>query len=763
MLALLDVDKLLTFTIIGLSTGAIYAIIAAGLVVTYTTSGIFNLAHGATGMLAAFTYWQFRFAWGWPAPVALVVVLLMLCPLFGAATERFIMRGLKGTTEVIRLTVTVALFAGMLGLANWIWPPDGSRVAFRRFFEGNTVPLGGINVSWHRVITLACAVLVAAALRYIMFRSRAGVTMRAVVDDRDLAELNGGRPDRVAMLAWALGAGLAGLAGVLLAGEQQLNIEPLVLLVINAYAAAILGRLRSLPWTFAGAALLGLLDSYYLGYLDGRIIPSTMFGFSLNGLRASIPIIVLFIALVAMPVSRLRVGAVRFREKHREPVWSTSLLGAVLLVTFVIAISGMLTRANTLLAINGFVFAIAALSLVPLTGYAGQLSLAPMTFAGLGAIAMAKLPGNGSILTLAGAILIVAGIGAIVALPALRLSGVYLALATAAFAVLVSKLVFNQRQTFQTGNIDVPTLAIPFVDIGSPRSRLILLSVAFAVLGLCIVALRRSPLGRRLIALKDSQAAAATLGMNLTATKVAAFAISAGIAACAGALVGDKVSPQQYDFLQSLPVVLLAVVGGVASVAGALLGGMLLGGSLVLVILAPAMTNISKVLPGAIGITLGRNPSGASEQIAENFRALAGRWGLISVAVAGGTGVWFLANRGIISNWSFVFAIAVWTLGVVPNLPALAERFDRRTVSAGIWLAAGMAAAAFIDWGTAVGSSGWRLLVLIAVVFTIGPIGERLLDRSPRVRPGSPDAIGLTDDLTPLEVEDAERRIGVVL
>jgi branched-chain amino acid transport system permease protein len=763
VLAFLDFDKFLTFTIIGLSTGAIYAVVAGGLVVTYTTSGIFNLAHGATGMLAAFTYWQFRFDWGWPAPVALAVVLLVMCPLFGAFTERFIMRGLKNTTEVVRLSVTVALFAAMLGLANWIWAPDSSRVAFRRFFEGDTVSLGGVNVSWHKIITMCCALAVAAALRIIMYRSRAGVTMRAVVDDRDLAELNGGRPDRVAMLAWALGAALAGLAGILLAGEQQLNIEPLVLLVINAYAAAIIGRLRNLPMTFLGAILLGLLDAYFLGYLDGKVVPAELAGFSLTGLRASIPIIVLFVALVLMPQSRLRVGVVRLREQHLEPAWSTALLGAGLLVAFVVAISGMLTRSDTLLVVNGFVFAIAALSLVPLTGYAGQVSLAPMTFAGLGAIAMAKLPGNGSMLTLVGAVVIVAVIGAVVALPALRLTGVYLALATAAFAVLVSKLVFNQRQTFQTGNIDVPPLDIPGVDVGSPRSRLILLAVAFAALGLGVVALRRSPLGRRMIALKDSPAAAATLGMNLTATKVTAFAISAGIGACAGALAGDKVSPQQYDFLQSLPVVLLAVVGGVASVAGALFGGMLLGGNAILVAIAPAMTNISKVLPGTIGITLGRNPAGASEQIAQNYRPLLGRRLLLAAAIAGGAGVWLLANRGVIDNWSFVFAITVWVLCVVPNLPALAEPFDSRTAVAGAWLAAGLAAAAFVDWDTAVDSSGWRLVVLIAIVATIGPIGRRLLDRSPRIRAESPDAIGLCGELTPVEVEQIERRLGVVV
>lgn len=755
-------DKFLAFTIIGLSTGAIYAVVASGLVVTYTTSGIFNLAHGATGMLAAFAYWQFRFDWDWPAPIALAMVLLVLAPLFGAFVERFVMRGLQGTTEVVRLSVTVALFAAMLGLANWLWPSSSSREGFRRFFEGEGISIGGVNVSWHKVITMACAILVAVLLRLLMYRTRSGVAMRAVVDDRTLAELNGGRPDRVAMLAWALGASLAALAGILLAGEQQLNIEPLVLLVINAYAAAIIGRLHNLPMTFLGAILLGLLDAYYLAYF-GEWLPAELFGFSLAGLRASIPTIVLFIALVMVPHTRLRAGVVRYRERNKAPRWSTALLGVALLIAFTVAISGMLTRANTLLLVNGFIFAIAALSLVPLTGYAGQVSLAPLTFAGLGAIAMAKLPGDGNFFSLLGAVAIVAVIGAVVALPALRLSGVYLALATAAFAVLVSKLVFNQRQTFQTGNIDVPILDVPFVSLESPRDRLILLSVAFSALALLVVALRRSPLGRRLVALKDSPAAGATLGMNLTVTKVIAFAVSAGIAACAGALAGDKVSPQQYDLLPSLPVVLLTVVGGVGSVGGAMLGGMLLGGNVALAAILPTMENVAKVLPGTIGITLGRNPAGASAQIGESYGPMLGRWGLIAVSVAGGIGIWALSALDVISHWSFVFSIVVWVLGVVPNLPNLAAAFDRNTLIASAWLALGWGVATFVDWGTALESSGWRVLVLIGLVALVGPIAQRLADRTPRAAQESPDVVGLQRRFTAVEIERAERKVGVVL
>jgi len=756
-------QELLTFTIIGLSTGAIYAVVASGLVVTYTTSGIFTLAHGATGMLAAFTYWQLRFDWGLPAPIALLVTLFVLCPIFGILTERVVMRGLQGTTEVVKLSVTVALFAFMVGLANWIWPSDASRKAFLRFFDGNVVSLGGVNVSWHKIITFGCAILVAVFLRLVLFRTRMGVAMRAVVDDRNLTELNGARPDHVAMFAWAVSASLAGLAGILLAGEQQLNIEPLVLLVINAYAAAIIGRLKNLPLTFFGAALLGLLDAYYLMLSDESWFPKTFFGFGLSGLRASIPTIVLFVALLARPQTRLRTGTIRFREENRVPEWSTALLGAASLIVITIGISGMLTRSNTLLLLNAFTFAIAALSLVPLTGYAGQMSLAPLTFAGLGAIAMSKLPGNGNLLSLLLAVVIVAIIGVVVALPALRLSGIYLALSTAAFAVLVTKLVFNQRQTFQTGNISVPILDIPFITIQSPRGRLILAASAFAILGMGVVALRRSRLGRQLIALKDSPAAAATLGMSLTRAKVIAFAVSAGIAACAGALAGDKVSPQQYDFMQSLPLVLLAVVGGVGTVSGALFGGFLLGGNSVLGSIVPTVKNLTKVGPGVIGVTLGRNPNGAASQTADNFRSLQDRWYLIAVAAFGAVGIWALNALGTISHWSFFVAGVFWFLAVTPNLVALTSNEAKRRSFAVLYLAAGLALAALVDWGTALDATGKRLIAMGFLIAVFGLGAQRITESAPRMHRSSPDLVGLSESFSDEQIAEAERGLGVVL
>lgn len=753
-------DQLLAYLIIGLTTGAIYAVAASGLVVTYTTSGIFNIAHGATGMLAAFAYWQLRFDWNWPAPVALVVVLLILCPLFGAVVERVVLRGLQGTTEVVRLTVTVALMAAMIGAANWLWPP-ASRVRFRGFFDGSSIPVGGVNVSYHKLIAFGCAIGVAVLLRLVLFGTRLGVAMRAVVDDRNLAQLNGARPDRVAMSAWAGSASLAGLAGILLAAEVGLNIVPLTLLVVNAYAAAIVGRLKSLPWTFLGALILGVSESTML-WANGRSwFPQTIGGFSSSGLRQATPMIILFVVLLLLPQARLRAGAVRMRERSVTPQWGMSFLGFGLLVLFTVMISGMLTRANTLFLINGFIFAIAALSLVPLTGYAGQLSLAPLTFAGLGAVAMGKLPFSPWV-SLVLSVLIVSAVGALMALPALRLQGIYLALATGAFALLVTILVFNQPRVFRNGALDVPALTFPGQDLSQPRTKLIFLSIAFSVLGLGVVALRRSRLGRRMVAMKDSSLASATLGMNLMLVKLAAFTISAGIAAFAGALNAGRLSPDQFAFEQSLPLVLLAVVGGVGAVSGALFGGMLLGGSAVLGQVVPSLKNVAKVLPGLIGISLGRNPDGAALQVADNFRPVGKHLPSTLIGIAGGIVVWSLVALDVISRWTFVFGLVVWTLAVVPNLPGLLTHpvAPARRGLAAAWLAGGLLLALGIDWSSALDATGARLLTIIILVALVGPTVQRLLDPTPRVTKESPDTVGLDRDFTDLEIDDAERAIG---
>ena len=367
-------DQFLSLTIIGLSTGAIYAIGASGLVLTYTTTGIFNFAHGAIGMFGAFLYWQLRFDWGIPTPIALVLVLLVFSPLLGIALELVVMRNLQGTAESTRLVITISLLAATIGAANWIWEPGVSR-PMSRFFQGDVFELGPTTVSYHEAITIGVAIAVAVGLRFLLFSTRIGVAMRASVDDRPLAEMNGARPDAAAMLAWSIGCSSATLAGILIAPALALSVPVLSLLIVNAYAAAMIGRLRSLPMTFVGAIIVGLVDAYLIGYQ-----PDTAY---LNGLRAASPVLILFIALMALPQTRLRTGAVmRSREWFPRPTVRGSLIFSAVVFGGAIAISPLLNNADSITAARVFAFALIVLSFVPLIGFAGQVSLCQLSFAG---------------------------------------------------------------------------------------------------------------------------------------------------------------------------------------------------------------------------------------------------------------------------------------------------------------------------------------------------------------------------------------------
>src|SRR5439155_19918847 len=431
---------------LGLVLGGIYGIAASGLVLTYTTSGIFNFAHGAIAMLAAFAYWQLRVDWGWPAPLALFVVLGVLAPLLGGLLHVGIMRGLRDTTVVTKIVVTVALMLGFLALSLWIWPPTGiaPRILPKFFGFTRTVTIFGTRITYHELIALGLAVVIAIALRFLFFQTRTGVAMRAVVDDPNLLELNGGRPERLAAVSWALGAFLAALAGILITPilGGALDANTLTLLVIDAFAAAMFGRLRSVPRTFLGATVLGLANNYVLAYFPSRWTWTTNF-------RISLPMIMLFVVLVVLRQDPLRGTTIaRSRERFRLPgIRSAAVWGLVLLAVMFLLRALMEPTAVSTMAL-GMTFAIMALSLVLLTGFAGEINLAAVSFGGIGTVIVFHygLHGHGldqriTVWGLLLAALVCAVVGALVALPALRLRGLYLALATMAFGVFVTNVV----------------------------------------------------------------------------------------------------------------------------------------------------------------------------------------------------------------------------------------------------------------------------------------------------------------------------------
>lgn len=597
--------ELLQFTLFGLMLGCVYAIAAMGLVLTYTVTGVFNFAHGAVGMIAAFVYYQLRVGEGLSAPVALIVVVFVMSPIMGLIAER-LLRRFQGTDYATSLVVTIALTVGLLGLALRLFDPGQARIVPFLFGDGH-IDIASVPVSYDRLAQVAVAVAVAFGLRVLLFRSVIGARMRAVVDDRDLARLDGVRSRAVARMSWVIGFGLAGLGGVLFAGGQNLNAFVLTLLVLNAYGAAMVGRLTSLPLTFAGALLLGLVQQVTnVSWLwpDGD---------NFIRLQLAIPGVFLVAAVLIIPSFRLSAGRVVGRDEPRVPTARGSLLaGAGLIggVALLGAIGGSDVQSTL---VRCMVVATIALSLVAVTGLSGQVSLTQYLFVGVGAFLTGKLFGGDSVLGMLAGGLVSAALGALVALPAVRLRGLHLALSTFGVALVGREVILGDARVFGLGGLDVGRPAIFGLSTNSDAAFATWCAVVFTGLALVLGMVRRSWVGRHLTAVRDSELAAATLGMRVRGIKVCVFAFGAFVAGIAGALHGGlvgQVQGQQFDPVASLVIVLFAFVGGITSVTGALLAGVMFALLTYAETSFPALAGVVFMAVGAAAISLGRQPNG---------------------------------------------------------------------------------------------------------------------------------------------------------
>jgi branched-chain amino acid transport system permease protein len=446
--------------------------------------------------------------------------------------------------------------------------------------------------------------VVALALWALFRLTRVGVSMRAVVDDPSLASLTGARTNRIAGFAWMVGFMLAGLAGILLAPGSGMSIAILSELVIFGYAAAIVGRLSSLPYTFLGAMILGVGESLSVGY-----VPASY----LNYVTAILPMGLLIVALLLLPQSKLTVGrVVRLRPPKPASLRST-LIGGALLVAVTLLVGAFVTGNNLSTLGLALTIGLGALSLVLLSGYGGQVWLCQFTFMGLGAWAMSKVDGGGSVLGVLAAIGLCAAAGGILALPAVRLRALYMALATLAFAVLMDQLFFTNPSVLPSGSMSVGRPDIFGMHFTTDRAFMVLVAIVFALCIIGVGALRRGPFGRRLVAMSDSQAACATVGMNIIRTRLAAFVIAGGIAGLAGALYGGMSrvdSFSQFSFVTSLVLFVAVALAGITVLSGAVQAG--LGVALLPLIAThvPSFSGFTYVLFGVGIIAVGRNPYG---------------------------------------------------------------------------------------------------------------------------------------------------------
>ena len=622
----------------GLGIGALYAMLAAGLVVSYKGSGVINFAHGAIAMYGVVTFdaaWnrgEIFLPWvdilpthtlnlpvritlasdGTGAFIPALIVALLMAAFIGLAVHFLVFRPLRNAAPLGKVVASVGLLLYLQGVAllnfGTSFPQPRSVVpdeVMQNFLGmGKPFARGTLYVVGFAILF---GLVLWAGYRFTRF----GLATRAAAGNEKGAVLLGYSPQTLAAINWVIASVTATLA-VIIAGPIQGQLTPIGLsaLIVPALAASLIGGLRSVPIAVAGGLALGsienLLRANKADWFD--VTPLTWIE---NGVDKAVPLIVIIIVLVLRGKGLPTREAVEEKRlplaPHPKRMWEHALVWITLitLMAYVFENSGTRTRfANGIQ--NGLTITIVMLSIVLLTGYIGQISLMQMSFAGVAAFITARMMadgvGRGSSLVpvtgpglpwpLAGAIGIGAAVlvGVVVGLPAVRIRGVQLAVVTIATAIAIQALyleneVITQLRAGIPAYVREPTFF--GADIGARSERAQNENPLFALFGGVVLALtaigianlRRTGVGRRFLAVRANERAAASAGINVARTKLLAFAMSAGIAGIGGVMIGFRqveVSSANFLYGFSLAVLATAFLAGITSINGAILAGMLL-------------------------------------------------------------------------------------------------------------------------------------------------------------------------------------------
>lgn len=618
---------LLVFVLSGLVSGALYALLATGLVLSYSASGLFNFAHGATAYLCALVFYELHSGFGWPAVPAALLVVCVLAPGLGWGLDRLMFRRLARVGETAQIVATIGLLVALPAAGLWVVALLADAGAPVRPAENqfglpgvgpspakSWQPADGVGVDSDQLITWVVTAVVALALWVLLRHTRLGLRLRASVDDRSLTELRGISADRLSSVAWMIASGLAGLAGVLATPLLGLSAHDFTLFLFVSATAAVIGRFASVPLAFAGGLGLGVVQNLVAGYAS--------FAESVTGFRTAVPFLILLGGLLVL-TRRARTAGVAAAEApapdrlagaswgRRWGVWAVA--GGLLCVAFYTVTtpfwSGLLAQG---LAV-GLVF----LSFTVVTGLGAMVSLAQATFVTAAALVAGLLMSRGwpFVAALAVGTCVAAVLGALVALPALRLGGRALALATLALAFLADQVLFQMRW-LRGGDAGwaVPRPVAGPVDLSDDRALGVALVVLVAVVAAGLSALRNSPSGRAMLAVRSAPAAAMASGVSVLRTKLLLFTLSAGLAGFGGVMYASyntRVTATDFTAMTGLVWLAVVVAAGVRRPAYAVVAGLVF--AVAPRLLADYLTDsahLPVILFGLAGLALANDPDG---------------------------------------------------------------------------------------------------------------------------------------------------------
>lgn len=567
--------------VFGLAQGGAIALLGAGIVTIHRGSGVLNLAQGAMAMFATYIAVGVAGATGThPARSLLLGALVGIIAgaALGVLVDRVAMRPLVGRPAIVRMTATLGVLYILVSLSQLIW--GATTRSTPSLFGAGGHRIGAVVISNDSIGVALVALALAAGLGYFYQRTRLGTAIRAVADDREVAGLGGIRVQWVGSVCWALGGSAAAIAGILLSPTLGLDSFILTLLVIQALAAALTGRLQHLLPTLLGGVGIGVLTALVRAILEHVTAASPPTWINLTDVQDGVALAWMIGAiLVWRRRSRDASGQTPNRSEARipvDPAFRTAFLVVAGLLALVVP---LFLHASTLYLLTiGGAYAIAILSLVLLTGMGGQFSLAQASFMGVGAFAAAHLLRDAHMsywlaLPLAG--LIAAPFGALTGWITLRAQGVITAVLTLGVGSVITGLFLSA--TVNGGGLGSLTVTRPDALSDPVRYCWFVLAV-LAVLIAFVSALRARRTGRLLLAVRDSETAARAVGISPYGVRVMMFSLSAFIAGIAGVLyagTGGVAAVNAFGPFNSIALVASGVVGGLGSAAGAVIGGIL--------------------------------------------------------------------------------------------------------------------------------------------------------------------------------------------
>jgi ABC-type branched-subunit amino acid transport system ATPase component/ABC-type branched-subunit amino acid transport system permease subunit len=584
------VTNFLQFAVIGLGAGACYALLAQGVVLIYRGSGVVNFAHGAFAMLAAYvtfvelrsdaTVNRFLFIPGshflgnsWPIPAA-IVAGVVVAGLVSFLFQRLVLHRLRHAAPIVRVISTLAALAVVQAFVVIRYGSTTSRV--RTFLPKHRYSLGSISLQEERLIVLGIVVVLTASVWAWAKYTRVGLAITASAENERAVATLGWSPERLSMFTWTIGGALAGLAGILVGPFTGLTPEIFTLVVtISALAAALLGGFESFPLTLLGGLLIGVGEAEMTNYQTN--VQNILHLKTLTGATQAVPFLVILVVLVVrgkpLPL-RSHISDVLPRLGTGVINWPAIFAGVG--ITLAVSLFWLDNNWATAMYIS-LAAAVIVASIVVLTGFAGQVSLAQWAIGGIGALIAGLFVKAGLEIEIAivFGILLTVPVGLLFALPALRTRGVNLMVITLGLGFTISQVLFANPNWIGEpldGGTKIGRVKLFGVDVNAvdhPQRWAIVCLIALVLVALVVANLRRSRTGRRLIAVRTNERAAASLGVSVFGVKLYAFGVASAIAAVGGILVGftaNTITYTRYNPFQSINSVGHAVIGGLGYV-----------------------------------------------------------------------------------------------------------------------------------------------------------------------------------------------------